>query len=531
MERRRRIISTGFVALWVGIISYMRYITEIPGGIAFSVGFIFTGILWWFLWGVSKKPLLQRSREFSDGLWSKVEHFFSERALFFTFWSLGLIFFVLAYLAFFPGIFGYDAPVQFAMFMGDMDFDSAQQPLLHTLLIGIMFLSGKAVFKSYQAGLALLVAIQGIVITNCMAQVFLFLKRRRVSLLVVIPGMLWVVVNPFLQVLNCNITKDVLFGIFMIDFLLALLNMLEKEEPGISDGAKLVITGILTCLFRNGLVLPVFAIMVFCFFTKVRKRQLYISLAIVILFTECFSFSAEHIWGIKKSPTKEFLSVPIQQMAYALYLYGNEFEDLDISTDEKELIYELMPDMDVIMYNFIDYCADPPKTIFRDDLLKSDPIKYGKAYLSLGWKNMEIYKDAWLYLILPYFDMNRNENRQLMTENTFSYFYDNEKYNVHPQEGYFPGYKQYLLNAVRGEVKTIHDSVIAILILGLFIGKCIGKGDRKTGTALVFIVFYFVGCLLAPIALFRYMYPLMMAVPLMLGLLFQREDLTGRESA
>lgn len=512
-----KILSICWIAVCSFVLIYMRDLSFSHVWVAPAVTALWTVLL--YLPSHIGSDHMERIKKINDKIWDTVDDTLSEREFFYHLWGIGLLVFLSAYIAYFPGIFGYDAAAQFAMFMGKGAFNSAQQPLLHTLLIGCVVSAGEKLTGSYQTGFAALVFLQGIAVTNCTAQIAVFLKRRRVSLPVISLGMLWIVLNPYIQILNCNITKDVLFGVFCIDFILAFLHLLEKEKIDVWDILRMTFTGILLCLFRNGFVLPLLFIAGVTFLMGVRKKEIYLSFAVICIFAECFSFTADHAFGIKKEPLREYLSVPIQQMASVLYEDENHRERVNLTYEERVGLKELLPDEEILGDGFDWHSVDAPKATFREDLLKLHPAKYFKIYVHVGMKNREIYRDAWIYLIHPYFNMNRNEDKALMLYDFLPLFFEEGELDINSSPRYLLGYRSYLDNAARGEVPFLHDPALCLFVLGLLVGRVIAGRERDTFLGILLLLIYFVGIMLGPVALMRYTYPLMLSFPLVFGLL------------
>lgn len=517
----RKLFSTCFVALWTGLLSYMhfRVRTEGVGGFFVAVGI--SAVVWILLLWLMKKdcfPFKQRVLHFNQKLYDWIDGVTADKYIFVYAWILSFFVFLFAYIAFFPGIFGYDAPIQFAMFMGDMKM-TTQHPVLHTLFNGELISLGKMIFGSYQVGFALLVGIQGLIISNCMAQMVVFMKRRRVFPFFILLALATVFVNPFMQVLSCNVTKDVLFGVFVVDFLMALIHMLETEKITRSAVFALVCSGILMCGFRNGMIVPVLLVFLVGVLMKTMKKQLILSFVAILAVAEVFSLVSIHIAQIEKGPSREYLSVPIQQLAFLIYQEGNQMRGVQMETAEREQLEQLFSETSPIVTGFVFDCADVPKSLFQEEVFKKAPLQYISLYLKLGKKNLDAYRHAWLALIQPYFDMNYNVNRHLMLSNTFSYFYEKEPYLIHSDAKYFGFYREYLEKKVPDTVRLWNDPLLALLLMGLIIGRGIFLKERKIFVSTMFLWIYFSGLLLAPIALYRYAYPLMLSIPVLTGLL------------
>ncbi|MBR1770919.1 MAG: hypothetical protein IJ747_02695 [Lachnospiraceae bacterium] len=511
-NRCSRIASCCFLMVWVAFLAYMR--TLRLGSVVIAVP---VGVLWVALQYLPESRW-QGLRRLNARIWNAVDGVFSERELFWNVWVVGFLIFFMAYLAYFPGIFGYDAAAQFAMYMGKIDFHSAKQPLFHTLTIGVVLSAGKAVLGSYSAGLAAYVAVQGALITNCVAHNVIFLKRHRCFLPAVAAGLLWLVCNPYIQILNCNITKDVLFGVFFLEFVISFIYALEHEKNSFGDVARMTGTGILLCLFRNGFVLPFIVLAAVCFALRIRKKEIFLSFAIILVVVEGFSTTADLAFGIKKGPVREYMSVPIQQMAEVLYLEESGMADVVLSDVQRQELLELLPDEEELLYGFRQGNADAPKAIFREEKLKGNLARYIQLYLSVGSKNGNLYRDAWIYMMHPYFAMNDNEDRALMLYDFLSIYFAEDEVQIDTAPHWLLFYRHYLDNAARGEVRWLHEPGIAFLLLGILTARMIAERKRSILLGLVFVLFYFSGILLAPVALMRYTYPLMLAVPLFAGL-------------
>lgn len=512
----RKIVSSLFVLVWVSVILYLRDVSAPNLVILASIACV-----WFVLVFLPEKKYFLWLKKLDYRIVSALDGFFGEKVLFFQVWFLCFVCFLLSYIAFFPGIFGYDAPSQFAMYMGKIPFDSAQQPLLHTLFIGAVINLGKGVLGSYQAGFALLILIQGLFITNCMALTFHFLKKRNVPLIIILAGMIWVGLNPCIQVLNCNVTKDVMFGVFLTYFLMAVIHVCEKEKSGVFDILALSASGVFMCLFRNGLVLSVAVLLIFCLLFKIKKVKVYLTLTGIILFVEIFSFSAKQFWGIEKTPSKEFMSVPIQQLAYTMYLDENSPGSVNLSEVEREMILELFSDEEKLLNTFVISTADGPKSIFQEEVFRKAGSRYLTLYWNVGQENRNVYTEAWLNLIRPYFNMNVEENnRRLMLSDFFTLFFDRSEVDIHRSAKYLEGYRDYLEKSVSGDLLFWEEPVLSFLMIGIFLGFGLARKKREYVLTGLVLLTYFAGILFGPVALMRYAYPIMLSTPLMFGLMF-----------
>lgn len=512
----RHIISAVFTALFSGAVLFVRDYSFKRIWVALIIGAI-----WFCVTLLSENGVFSKLRDFDRMAWKRIDSVLSEKMLFVNAFLIGLFVFLLGFFAFYPGIFGYDAPLQYEMFTGVYKLDNSQQPLLHTLFLGSVISLGKIVFKNAAAGFALLVFIQGVLIVITGAKAVLFLKRRLVSPIVTLLSYVWVILNPCIGILNCNVTKDVLFGVFFMNFIMAFADMMKEEKAKTSDTVRMIVYGILLCLFRNGLVHALFIAGLVCLIIRIKKKTLYIALASVILFVHLFSFVADVGLGVKKSPLKEFFAVPIQQLTYTVYMSPNaKVTDAEIKKYESFFINTA-----VIKESFLSNSADGPKLVFDDAALKKDLFGFLSLYLSVGAKNIPGYFNSWLLLERPYFNMNENEYRSLAIQSFASSYFETDKLALKKLSKYLKNYRNHLVNGVDTNIAFIFEPFLCFVLVIFLFAKAIAYKEKEHLPVLILVLTYIVGILLGPVALLRYTYPLMLMLPLLAGLLFQSKNL------
>ncbi|MCM1063120.1 MAG: DUF6020 family protein [Eubacterium sp.] len=449
----------------------------------------------------------------------------SDRMLLLNIWFIILLCWIPAWLSFFPGTFGYDAPIQFAMYTGDVGLTSAN-PLLHTWLLGGIISLGKAVFGSYQAGFTLFIILQVLLVSNCMANMVLFLIRKHVPLTIILAGLLWTITHPVIQILNLNSTKDILCGVFLAFFTMAFWDILEeKGTRKISDYIKLFFFGLMICLMRNAALYLLAALLIISLFVRLKDKKIYAALSSVIVCVEIFSFVCSSVFEIPKGDMRENLCIPIQQLAYVTYMYENENpEVMDISEEDTESLAELFLGVEALESEYDPLCVDFPKERFRTAVFKSDPKKYISLYFRLGTKYPSVYLKAIKYLILPYWYMDENiyHDSELAYDYTFS-----ELNHWGIQLQYLKKLHPYRI-WLRGKVNTLRFPLwrhpgLCIWLLTALSGWMIARKEKRGLLKILPLSLYFVGILLGPVALLRYLYPLMLTTPLLFGLMFRRE--------
>lgn len=439
--------------------------------------------------------------------------FFSEKSFFFQHWLLLSVFYIPAYLALFPGTFGYDGPEQAAQYFGEIEM-TAHHPVAHTWLLGFFLSAGNRLFHSFSTGLALYTAFQGLVVTGSLAYSLAACKRHRVPLIWIVVGFLWAGLNPFLQILTFSSTKDILFGAFLLCFTVSVWNAAECNAPKKADRLLLILFGVLTCLFRNQGIYIVAALLCFMLLLRAGKKQLNLSLIAIFLISEAFFLLCGAGLHIPKGDKREMLCVPMQQMARVVSAKLNG-GNADATPLQIETLEELIPREGILSYSYTS--ADPVKSYFRTDVLLSDFGKYGKLYLSLMKQNPMEYLLAWNDMFFPYWDMASNDYRNLAY--TASYKNNWEIYPASLSEKY-DSFLRERIDAPEYHILTRPES--CLWLLALLSGFAIALRRKGLFVSILPLALYFGTILLGPVALLRYLYPLTLATPLLFGMFFSK---------
>lgn len=466
-----------------------------------------------------------------EGLSEKIYSKYSGRQLMLFVWVLISLFFIPNYLALFPGTFGYDAPVQAAQYFGEAKLTSAN-PLLHTYLLGIFLSLGENVLKNASLGLALFCLVQGLLVTHVLARSFLFLKRIRTPFTAMVIGLLWILCNPSLHVLTFNVTKDTLLGVCLLHFLLNLMNALLSDKalqnadfqgdslPFASKKAgnlSLLMSGIIMCLMRNAAIYLVAALILVMLFSFRKYRKTVLTLCMIFLISWLASLFFTHALHIPPGDARENMSIPIQQLAAVSHAHYYGTEPADITEEQLQAIQELIPAE--ALEGFMHDTVDLVKAKFNTEVFSENPGKYISLYFAVGRQNPGIYFRAFRHMILPYFDMTTSLRRDLALAETFP-----EASHLRISRcSVLPAYYSFLERQIETDrYFLLMQPGISIWLMTIGIGISINRKNREIFLCILPIAIYFIGLLLGPMALLRYLYPMMLATPLLFGILFLR---------
>ncbi len=509
---KRNVAALVWVILCIALLTVFRIRGPMPTG-----GMFYCAMLVYMIIGclaVGRHDRVQRLLRAFPGKKAEARLYgkFTDTALFFMAWGILLLFWLPAYLALFPGTFGYDVPEQMQQFFGSMPLTS-HHPVVHTWLVGIFLQMGERFFHSWQAGFAVFSVLQGMAVTGSLACSFVFLKRRGAPLSIIAAGLLGSALHPILQILSFNATKDTLFGAFFLLFMVAFLAFPENvSESGGRKKAcvRLILAGVLMCLLRNQGIYIILALAVFSLLFRAGRGLLTGCLGMIFLVSECFFLFFRIVLGIPEGDKREMLCVPMQQAA----LVWQNRENADISPEQIAAVEELIEQE--ALYNYMPECADPVKSGFRTPVLMENPGKYLQLYLELGLQNPNLYGSAWQALVLPYIDGSIYRVPETTMEFTFP---DANIWRIE-RHSLLPAYEAYLSGVVSSPVCVFAlQPGMAVFLLIILSGAAISGKSSRLFLGILPAVLFFGTLLLSSGALLRYIYPLMLAVPLLLGML------------
>ena len=300
-------------------------------------------------------------------------------------------------LAYYPGLMNYDADVQIWQHMGTY---STPHPLFHTFYLKFFYnVLGENLFHNINIGVLLATITQMLLLAGMISYMHLFLKRLNIKPWVCISVFLFTCLAPFVSVMSISLVKDTLFsGLFLVIFICLCYWELKATEYCASKTFILIYILSITamCLTRKNGILTI-SIVLFAeiiIFSNKKKRNdikrllLYTLIGIGIYFI--LQSGAVLITKAGKSSSNEVLSVPYQQLAYV-----NNVMSENISAEEKETLYYIIPDID--KYNL--RISDPIKANAKGT---ENIDTFAKLYFKLAFRFPIQYTEAFLHHTIGY---------------------------------------------------------------------------------------------------------------------------------
>lgn len=451
----------------------------------------------------------------------KLKFIFEKKINIFWIWLVMSICWFPALLAMFPGNFAYDAWPQ-AMQMQVLHQLDASHPIIHTLFLNACLFVGDNIFKSYNAGVLVYSIIQGLLLSGMFTLCVYKLYQWGTGAIVVGGAFVFFAFNPIIQAFAFTMTKDVLFSGMFLLVLVYSFEMIKDTDKFFSTRLSIVkyaASVVLMCLLRNQgkYIYIVFVPFLVISVRNYRKKCLFLGISLII----CVNLILGPIstaFRIEKGNMREMLSVPMQQIAR---VWSNN--PSSITEEEKIVITDIIPVEYLEQYD--EYSADPVKTGFNIQEFGENMWEFFNVWLNLGLKNPVLYLESFFCGAYQYWYIGPREYKYdgVFYDGSFmEEQYDTLKITRHTL---LPVYDRYLRNMSKGFVYNRLPVVSVVMNMAfpfwlMIIGISILMYMRKYKYISIFIlpIGYWGTCLLGPVAMLRYDLPLIVGIPLYIGM-------------
>ena len=433
-----------------------------------------------------------------------------------------------AFLAYYPAIMSYDFHRQFGEAVKGYVWFYEYQPLVHTFLIRMFWLLGLKL-GNVAAGLAAFAILQSLVLSASMAAGISYVYRRSGMA----PAVIWTMffaLLPFNPVLAISMTKDILFSSFFALLILIVIMMEEKKSPILY--AAFIVTGILNILFRNNAAYAlIFLAPAFLIGKKNLKDKLInagLAVIVVVAGLGCKTLIRETMHAIPGNEIEKY-SVPIMQMVRV-----TAYQADNLTPEQEEILRRYIDES-----SWGDYyapIADSAKSgvsAYRSAAWTNGGTQLIKDYLTIGKAYPNDYIDAFIGLTAGYwsfFDRSHAEMLDVGDDTGYGLLFTfnssvNEMYPEGiPNASLLPILRDKYAHIINGN-SYYHWPVLSLLFkpatyFWVFVFVCLAALYRKkSGSAavLAYPLFYLMTMLLGPCVHFRYMYPYVVVMPVLIA--------------
>lgn len=457
-------------------------------------------------------------------------------------WKTGVVFIVAAvaiflclipvWLAYYPIIMSYDFHRQVNEAYKGLAWFYPLQPIAHTWLIWL-FLRIGTLLGSYEAGMACMAVFQMLAYALVMGYAAAMIWRMTAKKWLVTVTVLFFALFPYNTVLVVCTTKDTLFTILFTLFFLLFLerNYFSSDKKKIVMSVLLVVEGCLMMQFRNNAIYAVAVFMLLLLIFRPEKEKLGILvLGLCLVLGEIGMRNVIHIaignqLGMG-APKIEAYSVPIQQFARVAYYHGEELEAQDPELAEVLEKYVGRDHWD----SYYAPIADSVKGTVTPAPYTDDHGQLLKDWIRVGKRYPNEFLDAFLELTRGYWfwdDFSWAENLGYGTEERYGVLFtytssEIEGYGSIEHQSRFPALEKVLEEIVSGNCFNKWP-VISIIFHGSFYSWslfllmvfCLYRKRYQCFQMSLLPFLYFGTMLLGPVVQVRYLFPIMVILPVL----------------
>lgn len=443
--------------------------------------------------------------------------------------ALILILWLPAYILCFPGLATNDALSQMQQALGVTAF-TAHHPPMHTAFFSLFLYIGKAVFGSYYVGIAIATTVQALALAALAAYTLRFMAGLGMATPFLAIGFLFYTVLPFYSFYAMTLWKDIWLAAFMLLFVIFIVKIIRSRRAFFSSYKNNIALALVSLglVFSKNNAIFIFAItcIVLVIALKHCRLQLLAFLAGTVLVSSIITGPVYSALGIEKGDLREALSLPILQVGKVVTIAGSELSAEDINLISAVLPYEQIPEL-------YDYkVSDSLKGVFSTPVFMENLGSYASLWLRLGLEHPDIYTLATLEHTIGYW--YPDVDYWIIAYTGFAHALEESAEAMSALEGPYPDPMRPALQSVLSFFTSSLRKVPVVSVLfsvGFYFWVLLICGlyllYRKAYThmlLLVPLVVVWLTCLASPVfAEFRYAWPAIVCVPLVLGLSFGKK--------
>ena len=451
----------------------------------------------------------------------------SDTKRFFLVWLLIFFAWIPVLLASYPGVYGYDSVFQINYYRSGRF--SLHHPIAHSYLLGFFIVTLGDLLGSNEAGMCCYSVFQMLCLSATLAALYSVYISKRCNKVVSFGILLLLMFLPTNAIMAMSATKDIFFSAFIALATMLLLLVAEKPERLRSVKFDVALTAVFLALsiFRNQgkyVIIVCFAV-AFPFLWKYKKQLLIILVSSMVLLGIYNGPITTALGGVPAEPIKEMMSVPCTQLACAHNDYADQLTEEEIQSIKGYIAKYWAYDR----YSGI---ADAFKGSLNVEKLKEDPLDFIRLWISVGLKCPTAYVDAFAKLTVGYWYPDMNYRNPKAFHPYWEYLpsgvldkLDPDKYlllDQTPVKGFEDLhtwlYELTYKNDYQSQpiISMLFSSALPVWCILIALAYVLYKRLYRYLIPLAFLLMLLVTLLLGPVVLYRYVYPLQLAAPLVL---------------
>lgn len=313
--------------------------------------------------------------------------------------------------------------------------------------------------------------------------------------------------------------KDTLYTAAVCIFLYLIVSDVIMKYSSPLSCFKLIAAGAMVCLLRNnGVYIIGFTLMFILFCRRIRRKRLLLCLSIPVFIFYVFVKVILPICDIPAGSKREMLSIPFQQTARYVQMYGNE-----MSETNKQIINNVL-DYEGLAQNYNPELSDPVKATYKENSSVDEFIQYLKVWLRGFFTHPSTYIAATLNNTYGYYSLEAE-----LKGNNDPYFIESNRavntgdFNIYNASPFYKDGINILLNLRNIQMRLpvinlFFNMGFYTWLLIFFLARLIAKHRFSDIVVLVPSLTSVLICIASPVNTYlRYMLPVMACMPLVVS--------------
>ena len=433
---------------------------------------------------------------------------------------------LVVWLAYYPGLWNYDPYQVYQVMNGEY---SKYHPILHTLFLGWCYVYG-LYQNNPNLGAIIYAQFQMMMMAGMFAHAYVYVKEHVSSKAFHVITLLFFALFPVNSIMSLSTTKDTLFSGFVLMALVLSLEYFERKEKSLKT-SKIGVIGIfvfvvLMMLYRNNAFyafLVTLVITVGLLFLKQDVKKVVVFVLVCIIAYKGCDIGLTNHFAAADGPKGEMFSVTSQQFGRIYTLVPEDIE----SRQMIEKFYR-MPNA---------YYKPALSDTMKGQLINIDTTEGMLEYLKTAWELFKRYPmvsiESFIYLTQGFWDVNDVSHADIYdfygvtSEYRFGYLCTTvfPEYGIVPQSK-IPALEAFLENAfTENAYQNIPllplifapASYVWFLLFGTVV--ILTKKNWNAMVVYSFLWGYMLTLFLGPCVLIRYVYLLVISVPVQIYVL------------
>ena len=450
------------------------------------------------------------------------------------FWHIFVPLFLMSFFILFatyPGNYNVDITYEYDLYKtGAL---GTHYPIFYNSIFCSLMEFFHGIFGSWEFSVFLLNLIQIVLVDLVVAEVIHFLSKRLKNKNFTLISTIFYITNPLYMTMIMSTSHDIGFAAFFALIVLETVKMIEDKDyfSKKSNWAKYIFFVLMLCIFRNnGLFAIIPALILGLIFMKGKRIKFSIITVIpLVLFFGYNQLIVNNVVEKKESIFRESLNIPINQIARALY-----YNHPTVWSEELETYFE--HECNWAYYGKYPMITDFQKTCIKTDYMDQHFFDFIKYWAKIGTKAPHRYVEApFLFDLGAYYPFITYEE-DVEKDSTFQGFVS---YNVQEQSEKYVSIDIHRYPKVKFVDKLMTELIshqkwnkiyffriiwggAFTTILLIFTACYVAiKKQTKYLVPLCFIFGMLLTVLLSPVVLYRYLFPIVLTIPIMFYIIFK----------